>query len=149
MVPIIGDLIQSTVGEVVKGGMEIIKRLVPDKEKQAEAERELQKIAITAQMEFQKQEHDERVGQIEINKEEAKSQSLFVAGWRPCIGWICAASLAWQFIGYDVAKFCLALSKSAIVAPMLAGTDHMFELVLAMLGLGGLRSFDKMKSLNK
>ena len=84
------------------------------------------------------------MAQIEINKIEAAHRSVFVAGWRPFIGWVCGLGLAWAFLGHPLFEWAVALWLPArgIVAPVLI-TDHMVELVIAMLGLGGLRTFEK------
>lgn len=84
------------------------------------------------------------LAQIELNKIEAAHRSVFVAGWRPFIGWVCGLGLAWAFIGHPLFEWIVAvwLPARGIVAPVLI-TDHMVELVIAMLGLGGLRTFEK------
>jgi hypothetical protein len=90
-------------------------------------------------------------GQLDINKEEAKSASVFVAGWRPFIGWIGGLALAYQFLVYPILTWAWALLIARGVVPpdmkpppMLA-TDALFALISAMLGIAGLRSFDKIK----
>jgi hypothetical protein len=82
--------------------------------------------------------------QVEINKIEAASTSIFVAGWRPFIGWICAAGLAWQYVGLPIAAAVAVNIDPAIVLPSING-DYLMELVFAMLGFGGLRTFEKIK----
>lgn len=82
--------------------------------------------------------------QTEINKVEAAHSSLFVAGWRPAIGYVCCAGLAYTFVLAPVLTWALALWAPGTPLPVIE-TDHLFELVLAMLGLGGLRTFEKMR----
>ena len=79
------------------------------------------------------------VAQIEINKVEAGHRSLFVAGWRPFIGWVCGIGLAFSFL---VVPFLVAYTDMEIAD---VPTDIMLELVLGMLGLGALRTFEKIK----
>lgn len=81
--------------------------------------------------------------QAEINRLEAGHRSLFVAGWRPFIGWVCGLGLAWAFLGHPMFEWLVALRGLAISAPAIA-TDNMMELILALLGLGGLRTFEKL-----
>lgn len=88
------------------------------------------------------------LAQVELNKIEAGSRSLFVAGWRPFIGWVGGAALAWVFILYDFLLWLCAL-KGWPVPPKLVGTENLLELVLAMLGLGGMRTFEKTKGVTK
>lgn len=84
------------------------------------------------------------LAQIELNKVEAAHGSIFVAGWRPAIGWVGALALAWTFIGYDLAVWLSSVAHLP-APPKLTGSENLFELVLAMLGMGGLRSFEKFK----
>lgn len=81
--------------------------------------------------------------QAEINRMESGHRTLFVAGWRPFIGWVCGVGLLWAFIGHPMFEWIVAVMDLQIEAPAIA-TDNMLELVLALLGLGGLRTFEKM-----
>jgi hypothetical protein len=72
----------------------------------------------------------------------AEPCSLFVAGWRPTIGWICTLALAWAFILQPVAVWAVATFALGAAVPTIA-TDHLLEMVLAMLGIAGLRTFEK------
>jgi hypothetical protein len=80
--------------------------------------------------------------QVELNKIEAAHRSIFVAGWRPAVGWICAIGVGWAYLGHPVFLWAAALWFPAVKPPDIQ-TDGLFELVLAMLGMAGLRSFDK------
>lgn len=82
-------------------------------------------------------------GQLEINKAEAEHKSIFVAGWRPAIGWVGAAALAYQFLLYPLLTWALVLSGSEVSPPDLGDTDALYPIILGMLGIGGMRSFDK------
>ena len=79
----------------------------------------------------------------EMNKIEAQHRSLFVAGWRPAIGWICAAGIAFAFIGNPL------LERFVEGDPVKVPLDMILELVLAMLGMGALRTFEKVKGVSK
>jgi hypothetical protein len=147
MTPIIGDLIESTLGKVVEGGLDIIKRLIPDKGEQLKVENEFRALMLGAEREMRAQEHAEKMAQVEVNKIEAASTNIFVAGWRPSIGWTCALSLFWTFVGYDVTRFFLVVLNSPIVPPQLVGSEHLMELVFAMLGLAGFRTYEKQRNL--
>lgn len=87
------------------------------------------------------------LAQVELNKIEASHRSVFVAGWRPFIGWICGISLGVYFIPqFALASYMwvtICLDKGELVAYPATG-DSLFELVLAMLGMGALRTFEKM-----
>lgn len=82
-------------------------------------------------------------GQIDINKAEAASPSVFVSGARPFIMWVCGFGCAWNWVGLPVAKFAL-LSVGTMVAISPADLSEMMPLLLGMLGLGGLRTVEKL-----
>lgn len=83
-------------------------------------------------------------GQMDINKVEAANPSVFVSGWRPYIGWVCGIACAWNWIGLPIAKLALAVIGHPIVlAP--ADLTEMLPVLLGMLGLGGLRTWEKVK----
>tara|TARA_R100000995_G_scaffold8626_1_gene3712 strand:- start:1244 stop:1651 length:408 start_codon:yes stop_codon:yes gene_type:complete len=83
-------------------------------------------------------------GQIETNKEQAKHPSLFVAGARPAIMWICALGLLTQFFIMPIAEWATAIWMPEVTLPSLA-TGELMTLTLSLLGLGGMRSFEKSK----
>ena len=88
-------------------------------------------------------------GQISIDTEEAKSSNWFVAGWRPFIGWVGGFALAYSFIIQPLIIWVGEISgRSDLTAPNLQ-TGVLMNLVLAMLGFGGLRTFEKYKGINK
>ncbi len=86
--------------------------------------------------------------QAEINRIEASHRSLFVAGWRPFIGWVCGLGFLWAFILHPLFLWLVAVRGLAITPPEIM-TDNMMELVLALLGLGTLRSVEKMTGRSK
>ena len=83
-------------------------------------------------------------GQIETNKEQAKHPSLFVAGARPAIMWICALGLLTQFFIMPIAEWATAIWMPDVTLPSLA-TGELMTLTLSLLGLGGMRSYEKSK----
>lgn len=117
-------------GEVADLANTVIGRLWPDK---TEQERAQMAAALTVVQ-----------GQLDINKAEAASSSVFVAGWRPFIGWVCGTACAWNWVGLPVAKFVLAYTGHPLqLAP--ADLAEMWPLLMGMLGLGTLRTFEKTK----
>ena len=87
-------------------------------------------------------------GQLEVNKTEAAHKSLFVAGWRPAIGWICGLGMASNFLLIPIANFVLALTGSAIVIPLL-DTGEMMPVLMGMLGLGAMRTYEKKQGVQR
>ena len=84
-------------------------------------------------------------GQLDINKVEAANPSVFVSGWRPFIGWVCGSACAWNWIGLPIAKTALAVWGHPIaLAP--ADLSEMLPVLLGMLGLGTLRTWEKIKN---
>ena len=83
-------------------------------------------------------------GQLKINEAEANNPHIFVAGWRPFIGWVGGISLAYNFVIYPIFLWLNELFWKVTPPPML-DTGVLFSLVSAMLGVGAMRSLDKQK----
>ena len=83
-------------------------------------------------------------GQIDTNKAEAANPNVFVSGWRPFIGWVCGSACAWNWIGLPMAKMLLTVSGHPIALEP-ADISQMMPVLLGMLGLGGLRTVEKIK----
>lgn len=118
-------------------GTKIIDRVIPDKTAAAQAQTELIKMQVSGELE-------QLAGQLEVNKVEAAHQSLFVAGWRPFIGWVCGAALAYQFVIRPIVTWAVP-SMGYTIAEMPGLDDNLWELLTGMLGLGGLRTYEKVK----
>jgi hypothetical protein len=120
----------------------LLDKFIEDKDQRARLAHE---IATMAERHTQ-----ERVlAQIEVNKTEAASRNPFVAGWRPFIGWTCGVALAWHFV---LAPFLLFIGAWAgIEIPTLPAfdMDALMTVLLGMLGLGSMRSFEKIKGVSK
>ena len=86
------------------------------------------------------------LAQAQTNLEQAKHPSIFVAGARPAIMWICAFGLGWQFVFQPVAVWIIAVGGIDVVLPIIE-TEGLLSLTLALLGLGGMRSFEKSKGI--
>ena len=92
--------------------------------------------------------HRANMAQIEVNKEEAKHRTVFVAGWRPFTGWVCATALAYHFILEPVIVFVLALYDIQLTLPQF-DMAALLTVLMGMLGLGGLRTYEKKQGLTK
>lgn len=127
MLPIITALLP------VVGGL--LDKLIPDK-----AAAEKAKLEMQVRLMEMAQQGD--LAQLEVNKAEAASDGIFKGGWRPFIGWVCGAGLAYQFLVRPILPWLLG--ATGVQVPPMPGLDGMlWELVFAMLGMGGLRSLDK------
>ena len=113
----------------------LLDKFIVDKDKKAEFEHELKMVLHTANLQ-----------QNQINLEQAKHPSIFVAGARPAIMWICAFGLAWAYVIAPIANWAVVISGSTLPLPEIA-TEGLMTLTLSMLGLGGMRSFEKMNGI--
>jgi len=84
------------------------------------------------------------LAQIELNKIEAAHRTIFVAGWRPFIGWVCGFALAYVFVLRDLIAWAIVVSGATIPAPPVLDTSGLFTVLMALLGLGTLRTVEKM-----
>jgi len=122
------------IGEVADLASKAIDRIWPNKSEQERAELAAS-VALVQ-------------GQLEINRAEAANASSFVAGWRPFIGWVCGAACAWNWLGLPLARFGLALAGHTLeLAP--ADLSEMWPVLMGMLGLGGLRTFEKIRGVSR
>jgi hypothetical protein len=117
-------------------GGKVIDRLWPDPVQAANAKLELIKLQQSGELAV-------IVGQLEINKAEAASASVFVSGWRPFIGWVCGAACAWNWIGLKIALFAAAYFEHPLtLAP--ADLSEMMPVLMGMLGIGAMRTIEKL-----
>ncbi len=131
-----GIPILDTILDVVKGPLD---KLIPDKGKKAEFRHALEMEILRTGL-----------AQMEINKTEAKHPSVFVAGWRPFIGWVCGFALMWHFMGFDILNWVrVAFFPEAPEPPALGGSETLVTVLLSMLGLGGLRTVEKLKGVSR
>lgn len=124
-------------------GGKLIDKLFPDPAKAAEAKLEMFKLAQTGELEALKADVTIATGQIEINKSEAQSSSLFVSGWRPAVGWVCVLGLVYTFIGWPLLKW-FSLVRGIPLPPEL-DLSALITLLGGLLGLGGFRTYEKVK----
>jgi len=120
---------------------DVLDRFFPNKEERAKAEREIE-AKLTAHL------ASIDLAQLEVNKQEASHRSLLVAGWRPFVGWTCGLALFYTYLVQPMATFVLAQTGHLIHLPPV-DLSAMMPVLLGMLGLGGLRSFEKYKGVSK
>ena len=119
----------SLITALVPGLMTLLEKVVPDKDERA-------KLAHEIATQAESQAHEQIMSQLEVNKQEAAHKNLFVAGWRPFTGWSCGLALANNFI---VVPYLAALDFPIVPLDL----DVMLPVLLGMLGLGGMRSYEK------
>ena len=119
----------------------ILDKHIPDKDLKAKLEGEIQnsvnKLAETYTS-----------GTIRTNQFEAQHRSVFVAGWRPAIGWSLAAGIFWALIGGPIAEYIAILTGVDAPLPQFP-QELVLELTFAMLGMSAIRSFDKLRNLTR
>lgn len=122
-------------GEVADFATNLVNKFFPDKT-QAE------KDALTLEVQKMTLDSQERMGQMDVNKAEAGNNSLFVAGWRPAVGWSCAAAFAWTFILAPMVTYGAALAGHPLSLPAL-DLSQLSPVLMGMLGLSGMRTYEK------
>ena len=127
-------MIQALIGPATK----LLGKFIEDKDQKNKLAHDLATLASRHAQELAK-------SQIETNKEQAKHPSLFVAGARPAIMWICALGLFTQFFLLPIAEWATAIWMPGVDLPKL-NTEGLMTLTLSLLGLGGMRSFEKSKN---
>lgn len=126
-------------------GSKILDRVIPDPVARAAAQEKLMALPL-AQIAAETQLLS---GQMEINKIEAASQSLFVAGWRPFVGWTCGFALAYAAIIEPFMTWCARWAADpANFSPPTIDTNLTMQILLGLLGLGIMRSAEKIKGAN-
>jgi hypothetical protein len=118
-------------------GTTLINKIFPDPAQASQAKLELLKLQQNGELAIM-------TAQTDINKTEAANSSVFVSGWRPAIGWVCALALAYQYLARPLVMGIMPMFN--IVVPPLPGLDdNLWQLMMGMLGMGGLRTFEKVQ----
>ena len=130
------------ISAIMPSVMEVAGRFLPeDREKRAAAEREIQAKLTDSLAQVD-------LAQLGINKVEAAHRSMFVAGWRPFIGWTCGVALMYTYVLQPILVFGLAQSGYLVDLPRM-DLGELMPVLMGMLGLGGLRSWEKVKCVAK
>ena len=115
----------------------IIDKFVEDKDLKLQLQHEIETAMQNANL-----------AQLEVNKVEATHKSIFVAGWRPFVGWVCGVAMSYHFILAPLVQFGFALGGIDQDLPEF-DFSQLSTVLMGMLGLGGLRTFEKMKGVAK
>ena len=124
-------------------GSKVIDKIWPDPVQRDQAKLELLKMQQTGELAQLAADTNLMIAQVKVNEQEAQSPSVFVSGWRPAIGWVCGAACAWNWIGLPITKLVL-LSTGHDIAIAPADLTEMMPVLFGMLGLGGLRTIEKL-----
>lgn len=136
------------ISSVLDFGSKIIDRVWPDPAQAAAAKLELFKAQQAGEFKEMDQAFEIAKAQIGVNQVEAGNGAVFVSGWRPAIGWVCAAALAYQYLLRPLVSWGV-LAAGHSLPPMPGLDENLWQLMMGMLGLGGLRTFEKVKGATK
>jgi hypothetical protein len=129
LIPILGNLLE---------------KLLPDAKAADEAKLRLMEMVQRGELAALAAETDLAKGQVAVNQVEAASERLFVSGWRPAVGWICAAAFGFKYIGGPLLVMIGQVGGFPVTLPQIDAGD-LTPILLGMLGLGGLRTLEKVK----
>ncbi len=132
-------------GDVVKTVGETLDNLFTSDEERAEAQLEVLKAEREFDAKIAELTAQQNIAQTEVNKQEAKG-NWFQAGWRPAIGWVGAIALCYQFLIYPLLLWTL---DDMAKAPPAMEADELYVIITGMLGIAGMRSFDKIKRVTR
>jgi hypothetical protein len=126
------------IGQLIGPVTGLLDKFIEDKDQKAALAHDLATMAERHAQELAK-------GQLEINKAEAASGSIFKGGWRPFIGWVCGAAFAYHFILQPIIVF--GVTVAGVTIPELPEFDMgtLMPVLMGMLGLGGLRTVEKLQ----
>ena len=133
------------IGSILEGVGKIAGDLVTTDKERMELELEGRKLDL----EQARIDQATDLAQVDVNKIEATSSNLFVSGWRPAVGWVGVAGLAYQFLGYPFMQWAWAFGQGVdlipqgLSAPPDLDVEHLMTLLAGLLGFGGMRSFEK------
>ena len=125
------------IDDAIAAGLKILDKFVPDPELKAKAETELRTALLDADK-----------GQMAVNAAEATHRSIFVAGWRPSIGWACSFAFVFHFIAMPVVEYICAWQGVAVQV-INFDMNNLMTIMMGMLGIAGMRTYEKIKGVSK
>ena len=135
---LLSDLASGGIKGIVGGVADAVDRFVETPDEKAAIE--LKRAALDAEAQMR---------QMAVNQQEAAHRSVFVAGWRPAIGWCGAAAIAYAYVVQPLMVYGMALWAPHLLAPPPIDLSGLYPIILGMLGLGGLRTLEKAKGVTK
>ena len=139
----------STILDIIPAIGALLDRIIPDPVAREKAKLELLRTDRAQDLEELKSALAADVSQSDINKIEAASGDRFVAGWRPFIGWVCGVAFAYHFVAQPLLAFIIANTTAHVVVLPVFEMDTLSTVLMGMLGLGGLRTLEKIRSITK
>ncbi len=127
----------------------LLDKIIPDPEIREKAKIELLKSERAAELEELRLALAFDQMQADINKEEAGNANIFISGWRPFIGWVCGIAFAYHFVLQPILAFIIANANNGKVELPVFDMQALSTVLMGMLGLGGLRTLEKIKNVSK
>lgn len=130
---------------VIPAVTSLLDKVIPDP--QAASDAKLKMLEMAQKGELASLDADLRLalGQIEVNKTEASSQDWFRGGWRPAVGWVCVIGLFYQFLMRPLLPWVVAVAGAEVPPLPAIDADNLYVLLSGLLGLGGLRTFERVR----
>jgi hypothetical protein len=135
------------IGSIIEGVGKVADSLVTTDRERLEMALEDRKLDL----EEKRIDQETGLAQVEVNKIEAASSSVFVSGWRPAVGWVGVLGLSYQFLGYPMMQWLWAFGQGVDIIPKELhpppdlDVEQLMTLLAGLLGFGGMRSFEKSK----
>jgi hypothetical protein len=136
-------------GSIFQFGTAIIDKIFPDADAANKAKLEMLKLQQEGAFKELELQFENAKAQISVNVEEAKSGNLFVSGWRPAVGWVCVSAYAFNYLIMPLANWTVKFYDANAPAIVALDTGELTTLLFGMLGIAGMRSFDKIKGVAK
>jgi len=125
----------------------LLDRIIPDPDARAKAKLELVREENAQALQEMQMALQADQNQAQIDQQEAQSPSLFVSGWRPFIGWVCGAAFAYHYVLQPLLAFAIANAGGHVALPSF-DMQELTTVLMGMLGLGGLRTIEKIKNVD-
>lgn len=124
---------------------DILDKIFPDKTAAEAAKVRLLELTQSGELAKLESSIELAKGQLEVNKAEAVSDGLYKGGWRPAIGYVCATALAYNYVVYPILVFIMSYAMPEVEVPQVNIDENLWELITGMLGLGAMRTWEKIK----
>lgn len=131
-------MLQALIGPVTG----LLDKFIEDKDQKNALAHEISTMA-------ERHAHEAAMQQILVNREEAKHRSIFVSGWRPSVGWCCSIALFWHFVLQPITVFAATLAGWQLPPLPEFQMETLTTILMGLLGIGGLRTYEKQKGLTK
>lgn len=128
---------------IIDGLFKLIDKVIPDPQAKANAQLEMLRMQQAGEFKQIETELQLALGQLEVNKVEAAAPDIFRGGWRPAVGWVCVIGLLYTYLGQPLLTWASGIWS--VPAPPSLDLGDLLILLGGMLGLGGMRTMERLK----